>query len=371
MSRTGSMPLRVAHRLLKAYLDRDVRSEEVLVLDPFCGRGTTLLAGRLLGCRVLGADVAPEAVVCSRAMVADVSRRQVLSIVDDLPSSRDLNCDVPENVGVFYHPETLAGLLVVRDRIRSALTTPSLHDYDAWNFVLAALLGILHGHASYSLSVQCSHAFAMSPGYVSRYTHEKRLPKPIRDVKKCLRRKIEKCLERPLPAPVEARVNRVPAARIREEFSDKLNSVDLILTSPPYMAAQTYPKDNWLRLWLLGYNYKSLRNQYIQTESVERYRKEIRTAFQSAVDLLKPGGVLICVAGDVNVRYGDSEYISEGVLNTSQLIAEVLQQCNLEIAEVLTQRVRSHRRYYHALNDVDGHSDDDIIERVVVARKGN
>jgi DNA modification methylase len=46
MSRTGSFPLHVAYSLLRKYTQ-----PPAVVFDPFCGKGTSLLAARLLGSR--------------------------------------------------------------------------------------------------------------------------------------------------------------------------------------------------------------------------------------------------------------------------------------------------------------------------------
>ncbi len=54
------------------------------VLDPFCGRGTTVYAARLLGLRAAGVDVSPVAVAASRAVLAAGSPDQVLKLARGL-----------------------------------------------------------------------------------------------------------------------------------------------------------------------------------------------------------------------------------------------------------------------------------------------
>ena len=72
MSRTGSFPVGIAKAILT-----ELAPKNAVVLDPFCGKGTTLLAGRCLGHATYGSDVAPEAVWSARAKVADVCRQSV------------------------------------------------------------------------------------------------------------------------------------------------------------------------------------------------------------------------------------------------------------------------------------------------------
>src|SRR6202042_2462436 len=48
-------------------------------LDPFCGRGTTLFAARLLGLRAVGIDVNPVATAIARAKLVTVRPATVIA----------------------------------------------------------------------------------------------------------------------------------------------------------------------------------------------------------------------------------------------------------------------------------------------------
>jgi DNA modification methylase len=145
------------------------------------------------------------------------------------------------------------------------------------------------------------------------------------------------------------------------------NKIDIILTSPPYLNAQTYSKDNWLRQWLLGYDHRALHTAYLETGSVPRYEAQMLTALSIMFRMLRPGGRLICVAGDVRLRNN-----TPGVYKTGRRLAELaaLPAVGFNVEEEETHRVASLKRYYHALNDTNGHSSRDLIERVFVASKG-
>src|SRR5688572_16558324 len=53
------------------------------VLDPFCGRGTTNFAARLLGLSSVGIDSSPIAVAIAEAKLASATRDQVLRAAKD------------------------------------------------------------------------------------------------------------------------------------------------------------------------------------------------------------------------------------------------------------------------------------------------
>lgn len=366
MSRTGSFPLRVAYNLLQEYGGRTS-----VVFDPFCGKGTTLLAARMLGYPAYGIDVAPEAVKCTLAKLVDVSFEGVCKYIKELRLNGSSLVGVPPSVRNFFHPTTLKQLLSIRDRLIRDSRSKSASRRGNAIFVMACLLGILHGHASYSLSVSSAHAYSMAPAYVARFAAEHGLKAPIRDVKACLIEKSSRCLSVPLPEPVMFEVKRGSVLTCSRLFPELVGKVDLVLTSPPYLNAQTYAKDNWLRLWLLGYNYKDLQSDYIQTGSVERYRDYMRGVLKELSRMLKPGGRLICIAGDVRLPNRRSINRNGLLFKTGTFLAKLCEGkgVGLQVEKYVKHQVPSYYRYYHALNGSNGHLKRNLVERVFVARK--
>src|SRR5688572_5239058 len=84
------------------------------VLDPFCGRGTTVYAARLAGVPAVGVDINPVAVAITQAKLARASVEQVVELAGDLLSGR--TGAVPE--GEFwqwcFHPDTLWEVVTLR-----------------------------------------------------------------------------------------------------------------------------------------------------------------------------------------------------------------------------------------------------------------
>jgi DNA modification methylase len=367
MARTGSFPLRVAVDLLAEY-----GSSSGVVLDPFCGKGTTLLAARLLRLSAFGLDVAPEAVICSSAKLLNIDLEHLLIYISRLriKGAGSLN-EVPSSVKVFFHRKTLRQILSIRDAlIRDAMSKERETRSNAV-FTLAILLGIAHGHASYSLSISSAHAFSMAPDYVARYAALNGLEAPIRDVKSCLIQKAHRCLDVALPEPVEGEVRLGSSLNCSSVFPELVGKVDLILTSPPYLNRQTYAKDNWLRLWLLGYDHKAIRRNYIETGSPRLYRQYMEKVFMEFAALLKNGGRLICIAGDVALPKAKREGQRRSVFQTGSLLAELAQseRVGLRVEMQQHQVVNRATRYLHALSRSNGHSPTTLVERIFVARK--
>lgn len=366
VSRTGSFPLRVAYESLKEWGEKDS-----VVLDPFCGKGTTLFAARMLGYSAYGLDVAPEAVVCASSKMLDIKLSDTIQYVSDLSTDYNDGEQIPPEVKVFYSDYTLSQILSIKHQLLSDLRTNKSNTWNKALLATAAMLGILHGHASYSLSVPCAHAYAMAPSYVSRYTAEHGLIKPDKDVKQCLSRKIERCLKYPLPDPVPSSVKIGSVFDCLKIFPKLENAVDIVFTSPPYLNSQTYAKDNWLRHWFLSYDYRNIQHEYLATNSISRYSELMLKAFMNIVKLLKVGGYFICIAGDVNLRRSRNGEIVVDTFETGDFLADLCESTTLGLKIVSEEEhiVSSHSRYLHSLSKSNGHGKKDITERMFVAVK--
>ena len=363
MARSGSFPLSLALQLLSRHCPPGA-----VVLDPFCGKGTTLFAARILGLSAYGLDIAPEAVLCSRAKLANVQRGEIIDYINGLPLRGNRKVKIPRRVKAFFHRDTLEEIIQVRDALSLDLGGRNHHNAQ---FCLAALLGILHGHASYSLSISSAHAFAMSPTYVRSYAARHNLTKPKRNVKDCLIQKISRCLTSELPPPVPGQVAAGSALNSAQIFQTLCGGVDVILTSPPYLHAQTYLKDNWLRHWLLNIDSLELKGNYIQTSSCKRYQHKMFQVFDNLAKLLRPGGLIICVAGDVRIRCRGPQGTKRMIISTARLLMDVckLPMLDLTLEESGTQGCVTTGRYLHALVHSNGHSKRGLPERYFVARK--
>jgi hypothetical protein len=143
--------------------------------------------------------------------------------------------------------------------------------------------------------------------------------------------------------------------------------VDCILTSPPYLASHTYAKDNWLRHWLLGYDYRDLAGEYLQTGSIRRYKDQMRIVIQNIAALLRPGGRFICIIG--HGRLGTRTEAQS--INLQRLYKDLLMEATpeLELDHIKTEYVANNRRYLHALKDTNGHHEDIRREYTLIATK--
>lgn len=220
-------------------------SERDVVLDPFCGRGTTLFAARLAGLQAVGVDSNAVAVTISRAKLSTASERGIVALARSILNEADPD-PVPD--GPFwlkaYAPGTLGSVLRLRAglRGRSGSTAEALR---------AIVLGALHGplakgKASY-LSNQMPRTFASKPAYSVRYWAERGLEPPEVDALAVITHRAARYFRSPAPAPGgrvllgDARTIALP----RRHFS-------YVVTSPPYFGMRSYVPDQWIRDWFIG-----------------------------------------------------------------------------------------------------------------------
>jgi predicted RNA methylase len=113
------------------------------VLDPFCGRGSTNYAARLLGLPSVGIDSNPVAAAIAEGKLVATSAEDIEKACMEILAS-DAEVDVPQGEfwGLCYHSHTLRDL----SRLRSALIQDcSLPDRKALRALIPrySLAGIL------------------------------------------------------------------------------------------------------------------------------------------------------------------------------------------------------------------------------------
>jgi hypothetical protein len=234
----GKLKSSIAGDLVERFSKKDD-----LVVDPFAGAGTIPLEASIRGRRAFGADISPYARILSKAKLSPPSSQSLaLAFAEEalekaarLPRP-DLRA-VPIWVRRFYHRETL----------REALNFASVCRRPGNEFLMACFLGILHHQRPGFLSYPSSH---LVPYLRDRKYPRHKYPEMYvyRDLKSRLLAKVKRSYKRFVLPREEAVVAFRQTAVKSLSWPDQF---DAVITSPPYMNALDYSRDNRLRLWFI------------------------------------------------------------------------------------------------------------------------
>src|SRR5579859_2970360 len=150
------------------------------VIDPFCGRGTTNYASRVLGLPSIGIDSNPVAVALSQAKLANTSPALIMQVTRRILDEVPVPGDLPE--GEFWEWAFHQDVLHLLCRLREGLLRNCRSD--ARKALRAIILGALHGprfklRASY-FSNQSPRTYAPKPRYAVNYWKARNLlPLPV------------------------------------------------------------------------------------------------------------------------------------------------------------------------------------------------
>lgn len=275
------------------------------VLDPFCGRGTTNYASRLLALPSIGIDSSPVAVALSEAKIANVTPQQVVDeavrILEEVP----VPAEVPDNE--FWRLAYDRAVLETLCRLREGLLAN--RQTEARKALCAVILGALHGPQGKTkqtyFSNQSQRTYAPKPAYAVRFWKERKLhPRPV-DVLEIIEMRAKRYYGREKTSAEGVIVH--GDSREQELFLSLAQRIDWVITSPPYYGLRTYLPDQWLRLWLLGgkpeVTYTN-ENQ-LQHGSVEQFVEQLRRVWRNVASISNPGARMVIRFGAINDRNVD------------------------------------------------------------------
>jgi hypothetical protein len=280
---------RLKTAIARSLLSRYTRSDD-LIVDPFSGCGVIGLEAAVSGRRVVAGDWNPYAVLLTRAKLfpprnietAQRRLKKAWMLSRKIGNKQDLRT-IPRWVGKFFHPETLRDALAFRDAC--------VRRRD--DFLLACLLGILHHQRPGFLSYPSSH---LVPYLRNRMFPRHRYPEMYekRAVLERLEAKVQRAFRR---APRQYSAHRKVLSMDAHEFP-RLRGIRAVITSPPYMNALDYVRDNRLRLWFIKKRLPA------RLELKGRNRKEAFVSLMRSVCVrlapgIEPGGYFILIVGDV------------------------------------------------------------------------
>ncbi|SJZ82964.1 hypothetical protein SAMN04488128_1011764 [Chitinophaga eiseniae] len=264
---------------------RKYKNSSPKLLDPFCGRGTSLYAARASGFDAWGIDSSPIAVSIAQAKLATTTLEAVMDLAKQLVLKDPLDIPSTPFFKHAYSKSTLKQISALREGLMELEV-----ETDASVVLRAASLGCLHGPLNKTIgtagyfSNQMPRTFASKPDYSVKYWKDRKLVPPKVDILKVIERKLNRILDNDYPPC--GNIKQVVAGNScnTETFSALPKDFDLIVTSPPYYGMKTYIQDQWLRMWFLGgdpeIDYKNEKDQ-IKHSGKDIFIQELASVWQN------------------------------------------------------------------------------------------
>jgi len=270
------------------------------VYDPFSGRGTTAIEAGLCGREVIANDANPLSKLMTEPRFTPPTVSAVEKRLNDIsrdgpPSELDLS--------MFYHSKTEREIVAIRNYIAKKRQKGEEDSLDRWIAMIAT--NRLTGHSSGFFSV-----YTLPPNQAVSQQSQRRINirrnqvPEYRDTHKLITRKT-KSLIRTLTA---SQVRQLKRASKQAQFLTNdskytpeipTDSVQLTVTSPPFLDIVQYQDDNWLRCWFNNLDGIAIGKKITMARSVEEWTRVLRHVFCEIYRLTKKGGWLAFEVGEV------------------------------------------------------------------------
>jgi len=281
-------------QLPRFFIERLTRPGDI-VYDPFMGRGTTVLEAALLGRATFGNDVNPLSRVLVEPRLQPPSLEAVRLRLNTIPW--EYVAAAPDELLTFYHPDTLREISALQSYLRARASERRLDDVDAWIRMVA--VNRLTGHSPGFFSVYTLPPNQAASVAAQQKINTQRQQVPTRrDVPALILRKSRALLaDCALQLPSRAVSHRLVTGPAAATAALPSASVDLVVTSPPFLDVVNYAGDNWLRCWFCDVDPEAV--QLTVVRRIADWRREMTAVFGELARVLRPGGHVAFEVGEV------------------------------------------------------------------------
>jgi DNA modification methylase len=270
---------------LPRYLIRRYSKPGELVLDPMCGSGTVVLEAMLHERQALGVDIDPLAFLITKVKTTpipsdelDEAHNSLLSKLEDLLTSPDYTPSIPDfhYRSSWFREFVLKELGLIQASISQLGTSDDIRD----------LLRVVFS----SIIRESSNA----DPHCTRTVIRKKVSKDIHpgDTLEAFRNSLGRQIVALHQLWVISKEREMLPPKLLQTCAKELpfddSSIDLAVTSPPYVNAVDYPRTHQLELYWLGLlqdgELSTMKRKYIGTETV--YKEEYKELQQIGVKSL-------------------------------------------------------------------------------------
>jgi len=272
-----------------------------IIYDPFSGRGTTIIEAALLNRNIIANDINPLSTILSKPRLFIPSLDDIEARLNKIKFSSGLKAEI--NLSMFYHPKTESEIVSLRNYLIRKKKNEEEDFIDSWIRMVAT--NRLTGHSKNFFSV-----YTLPPNQAITQERQKRINKlrkqvpAYKDVKYIILKKTRDLTSRmDIKLIVQLKKIGIKAKFLNEDarFTSniKKNSVQLTVTSPPFLDIVNYVEDNWLRCWFNNINAKLVTQNITITKSLEDWERVIGEVLVELYRITKRDGYVAFEVGEI------------------------------------------------------------------------
>jgi hypothetical protein len=287
---------------LPRYFIRRFTVEGDAVYDPFSGRGTSAIEAGLMGRRVVVNDVNPLCRILTGPRLAPPTIKAVEERLTHIEYREKLAADL--DLSMFYHPDTESEIVALKCYLAARKANGEEDSVDRWIRMVAT--NRLTGHSPGFFSVYTFPPNQAVSAESQKKINEKRKQTPAyRHTKAVILKKTKTLLSR---LTDQDRTNLSKAAHsaqlltgdARYTQSIESKSVQLTVTSPPFLNIVGYASDNWLRCWFNAIDVSAVTETITMAKTIEDWSLVMGDVFKELYRITRPGGWVAFEVGEIH-----------------------------------------------------------------------
>ena len=268
-----------------------------VVYDPFLGRGTTVIEAGLLARNPIGNDINPLSKILSMPRLFIPSLKEV----EERLVVISINYNIKPNIdlSMFYHLKTEKEIYSLREY----LLNKKLDNIDEWIRMVAT--NRLTGHSKGFFSVYTLPPNQAVSSKRQIIINKKRNQTPeYRDIKKLIFKKTQNLLRNVNESQRNnlKKIN-INSAFFNEDARSTKNirdvSVQLTVTSPPFLDTVQYSQDNWLRCWFNGIDSEKVSKKITMSRNLNDWIGIMKDVFIELFRITKKNGWVAFEVGEI------------------------------------------------------------------------